>query len=38
MFSPEVEQLIKEKAGDFIIPACKIAIVQDDNPLMHAFF
>lgn len=37
MFSPEVEQLIKEKAGDFIIPARKIAIVQDDNPLMHAF-
>lgn len=37
MFSPEVEQLIKEKSGDFIIPARKIAIVQDDNPLMHAF-
>lgn len=37
MFSPEVELLVNEKAGDFIIPAQKIAILHDDNPLMHAF-
>lgn len=37
MFSQEIESLIKEKSGDFIIPARKIANVQVDNPLIHAF-
>ena len=37
MISPAIEKMIQEKAGDFIIPAVKIANVQADNPLMHAF-
>ena len=37
MFSPVIQSLIEEKAGSFIIPASRIAIVEDENPLYHAF-
>ncbi|KRL62996.1 cyclic-di-AMP-binding protein CbpB [Lactobacillus psittaci] len=37
MFSPEIQKLISEKAGAFLIPASKIAFVQADAPLYHAF-
>lgn len=37
MFSPSIKHLIEEKSGSFLIPASRIAFVQDDNPLYHAF-
>ena len=37
MFSPSIRSLIEEKAGSFIIPASRIAFVEDENPLYHAF-
>lgn len=37
MFSPSIQRLIQEKSGAFLIPASRIAFVQDDNPLYHAF-
>ena len=37
MFSPASQSLIAEKAGSFIIPASRIAFVEDENPLYHAF-
>ena len=37
MFSPAIQSLIAEKAGSFIIPASRIAFVEDENPLYHAF-
>lgn len=37
MFSPKVKKLLEEKSGAFLIPASRIAFVQDDNPLFHAF-
>ena len=37
MFSPAIKHLIEEKSGSFLIPASRIAFVQDDNPLYHAF-
>ncbi len=37
MFSPEIQRLLEEKSGSFLIPAAHIAFVQDDNPLYHAF-
>ncbi|WEV39845.1 CBS domain-containing protein [Lactobacillus sp. ESL0684] len=37
MFSPAIKQLIQEKSGSFLIPASRIAIVEDENPLYHAF-
>lgn len=37
MFSPSIQRLIQEKSGSFLIPASRIAFVQDDNPLYHAF-
>ena len=37
MFSPSIQHLIEEKSGSFLIPASRIAFVQDDNPLYHAF-
>lgn len=37
MFSPKVKKLLEEKSGGFLIPASRIAFVQDDNPLFHAF-
>lgn len=37
MFSPSIKHLIQEKSGSFLIPASRIAFVQDDNPLYHAF-
>lgn len=37
MFSPALTKLIEEKSGTFLIPASRIAFVQDDNPLYHAF-
>lgn len=37
MFSPSIQHLIEEKSGSFIIPATRIAFVEDDNPLYHAF-
>ena len=37
MFSPSIQSLIEEKAGSFIIPASRIAFVEDENPLYHAF-
>lgn len=37
MFSPSIKHLIEEKSGLFLIPASRIAFVQADNPLYHAF-
>lgn len=37
MFSPAIQNLIEQKSGSFLIPASRIAFVQDDNPLYHAF-
>lgn len=37
MFSPVIQSLIAEKAGSFIIPASRIAFVENENPLYHAF-
>lgn len=37
MFSPSIQKLIEQKSGSFMIPASKIAFVQEDNPLYHAF-
>lgn len=37
MFSPAIQHLIEEKSGAFLIPASRIAFVQEDNPLYHAF-
>ena len=37
MFSPSIKHLIEEKSGSFLIPASRIAFVQADNPLYHAF-
>ncbi|TSO27004.1 cyclic-di-AMP-binding protein CbpB [Lactobacillus sp. LL6] len=37
MISPSIQHLIEEKSGSFLIPASRIAFVQDDNPLYHAF-
>lgn len=37
MFSPSIQHLIEEKSGSFLIPASRIAFVQEDNPLYHAF-
>ncbi|MGO2722834.1 MAG: cyclic-di-AMP-binding protein CbpB [Lactobacillus sp.] len=37
MFSPTIQRLIEDKAGAFLIPASRIACVQVDNPLYHAF-
>lgn len=37
MFSPTIKQLLAEKNDTFIIPVAKIAFVQANNPLYHAF-
>ena len=37
MFSPSIQRLLEDKSGSFIIPASRIAFVEDDNPLYHAF-
>ena len=37
MFSPAIQKLIEEKSGSFLVPESRIAFVQDDNPLYHAF-
>lgn len=37
MLSPAIQKLIEEKSGSFLIPASRIAFVQNDNPLYHAF-
>ncbi len=37
MFSPTIQHLIEQKSGAFLIPASKIAFVQEDAPLYHAF-
>ena len=37
MFSPSIQHLIEEKSGSFLIPASRIAFVQEDKPLYHAF-
>lgn len=37
MFSPAIKNLLDKKSGTFFIPASKIAFVQDDAPLYHAF-
>lgn len=37
MFSPSIQRLIEEKAGSFLIPASRIAFVNANNPLYHAF-
>ena len=37
MFSPSIKHLIEEKSASFLIPASRIAFVQADNPLYHAF-
>lgn len=33
MFSPTIQHLIEQKSGAFLIPASKIAFVQEDAPL-----
>ena len=37
MFSPVLTKLIRKEQGHFLIPADKIAFVNEDNPLYHAF-
>ncbi len=37
MFSPSIQHLIEEKSGSFLIPASRIAFVNAENPLYHAF-
>ena len=37
MFSPSIQRLLEDKSSSFIIPASRIAFVEDDNPLYHAF-
>lgn len=37
MFSPSIQNLIEKKSGKFLIPASRIAFVELDNPLYHAF-
>jgi predicted transcriptional regulator len=37
MFSPTLTKLIKEEPGHFLVPASRIAFVEADNPLYHAF-
>jgi predicted transcriptional regulator len=37
MFSPTMQRLLEEKSGSFLIPASRIAFVQEENPLYHAF-
>lgn len=37
MFSPALAKMIHQEPGKFLIPANKIAFVQEDNPLYHAF-
>lgn len=37
MFSPSIQHLIEEKSGSFLIPASRIAFVQEDNPLITHF-
>lgn len=37
MFSPALTKLIKEEPGHFLVPASRIAFVEADNPLYHAF-
>jgi predicted transcriptional regulator len=37
MFSPILTKLIRKEQGHFLVPADKIAFVNEDNPLYHAF-
>ena len=37
MISAAIQRVLAEKSGSFLIPASKIAIVEEDNPLDHAF-
>ena len=37
MISAAIQRVLAEKSGSFLIPASKIAIVEEDNPLYHAF-
>lgn len=37
MFSPALTKLIKQEPGHFLVPASRIAFVEADNPLYHAF-
>ncbi|MCH3905036.1 MAG: CBS domain-containing protein [Lactobacillus sp.] len=37
MFSPALTKLIKDEPGHFLVPASRIAFVEADNPLYHAF-
>lgn len=37
MISAAIQRFLAEKSGSFLIPASKIAIVEEDNPLYHAF-
>lgn len=37
MFSPSIKHLIQQKSGSFLIPASRIAFVNENNPLYHAF-
>ncbi len=36
MISAAIQRVLAEKSGSFLIPASKIAIVEEDNPLYHA--
>ncbi|GHV97306.1 CBS domain-containing protein [Lactobacillus nasalidis] len=37
MISAAIQRVIEDKSGSFLIPASKIAFVEEDNPLYHAF-
>ena len=37
MISAAIQRVLAEKSGSFLIPASKIAIVEEDNPLYHGF-
>lgn len=37
MISAAIQRVLAEKSSSFLIPASKIAIVEEDNPLYHAF-
>lgn len=37
MISAAIQRVLAEKSGSFLIPASKIAIVEEDNPLYANF-
>ena len=37
MISAAIQRVLAEKSGSFLIPASKIAIVEEDNPLSVSY-